>query len=463
MSFREDIYNFALEYIEIKGKPVRLEDHQLDMLEKIHFGGKRVLVLAPRGHGKSVVTVVYIMYRICMDPDIKILMASHVESVAKLQARAIQVYVELPKIQEAFGFKKGRPWSVSTFHLDGKIAPVMATVAARGGMVGKRFDLVVFDDLLSLENCRNENSRDKILEWIRGEVIPAIDPFDPDRDDYDKEKLIVIGTRKHQHDWYSQLLESKLYSKVTEVVYTEDDVGNKTWLWPKKFNQEVLDMRLIELGPRILAQEYFNRVAPSEGTAWRRDWLRYYDELPKPYMLKYAMGIDPSLGSKERRASSLAIAVIAYDTRPDYHKIYVVDMFKDKLSLREQEEKINEMYTKYRPESTNIEAVLVNQVFSDRMIEQIPGAYPIDYVHSKLKGTSDVNKTNRIKTLLGYYFEDNMIYLRNPDYDDDALNFIETEYIEFPDGEKDLLDALNLAVDLVEFERYSDVPIVRRL
>ena len=56
-----------------------------------------------------------------------------------------------------------------------------------------------------------------------------------------------------------------------------------------------------------------------------------------------------------------------------------------------------------------------------------------------------------------------MIYLRNPDYDDDALNFIETEYIEFPDGEKDLLDALNLAVDLVEFERYSDVPIIRRL
>ena len=56
-----------------------------------------------------------------------------------------------------------------------------------------------------------------------------------------------------------------------------------------------------------------------------------------------------------------------------------------------------------------------------------------------------------------------MIYLRNPDYDDESLNFIETEYIEFPDGEKDLLDALNLAVDLVEFERYADLPIVRRL
>ena len=458
MGFREDIYSFSEKYMDIKLRP-----HQLDWLEQIHDGGKRVLVLAPRGHGKSTIIRCYIMYRICHDPDIKILMASHVESLAKLQARAIQMYIELPMIQQDFGFSKGRPWSVSTFHLAGKIQPVMATVAARGGMVGKRFDLVIFDDLLSLENCINENSREKILNWIRAEVIPAIDPYDPENDTHDKEKMVVIGTRKHQHDWYAQLLQEDYYSKVMDIAYTTDELGNRTYLWPEKFNKEVLDMKLLELKPRLFAQEYMNEVTPSEGMAWQRSWLRFYDELPKPYMLKYCMGIDPSLGSKERRASSLAIAVIAYDTRPDYHKIYVVDMFKDKLSLREQEAKINEMYKKYRPESTNIESVLVNSTFSDRMIQQIPGAYPIDYMHSKLKGTSDVNKTNRIKTLLGYYFEDNMIYLRNPDYDDDALNFIETEYIEFPDGEKDLLDALNLAVDLVEFERYSDLPIVRRL
>lgn len=463
MGFREDIAAYALEYIEIKGKPVILEPHQLDWLEQIHHGGKRILVLAPRGHGKSVVTIVYIMYRICMDPDIKILMASHVESVAKLQARAIQVYVELPKIQEAFGFEKGRPWSVSTFHFKGKIQPVMATVAARGGMIGKRFDIVIFDDLLSLENCRTENIRDKILEWIRGEVIPALDPFDPDRDEYDKEKMIVIGTRKHMKDWYSQLLESKLYTKVTDIVYTTDDKGNKVWLWPKKFHQDVLDMRLIELGPRIFAQEYFNEVTPSEGSAFRREWLKYFDALPNKRWLKYAMGVDPSWGSKEKRASSLAIAVIAYDTRPDFHHIYVVYLFKDKMTVPEQEQKMQEVYEKYKPISTNIEAVLVDTKFSERMIAQIPGAYPIDYMHTKLKGTSDVHKENRIRTLIGYYFEDGIVSLRDPNYDDAAREFIETEYIEFPTGEKDLLDALNLAVDLVEFERWSDEPIVKRL
>ena len=457
MGFRNDINDFAATYIPDVDY---LRPHQLDWLEQIHNGGKRVLVLAPRGHGKSTIIRTYIMFRICHDPEIKILMASHVESLAKLQARAIQMYIELPNIQTDFGFSKGRPWSVSTFHLAGMIQPVMATVAARGGMVGKRFDLVIFDDLLSLENCINETSREKILNWIRAEVLPAIDPFDPQKDKYDKEKMVVIGTRKHQHDWYSMLLESELYSKVLDVAYTKDDLGNKTYLWPDKFNAQVLDMKKIELGPRLFAQEYMNEVAPSEGMWLRREWLKYYHELPPANCYKVAMGVDPSLGSKERRASSLAVAVIAYDTRPEFPHIYVMDMFKKQLSLIEQEHKIIEMYNKYKPTSTNIEAVLVNTTFADHMIRKIPGANPIDYIHSRLKGTAEVNKLNRIKQLVGYYFEDGMISLRDPHYNDASREFIETEYIEFPDGDKDLLDALNLAVDLVEFERALNEPLL---
>ena len=83
MGFREDINRFASEYIP---DVEYLRPHQLDWLEQIHNGGKRVLVLAPRGHGKSTIIRTYIMFRICHDPEIKILMASHVESLAKLQA-----------------------------------------------------------------------------------------------------------------------------------------------------------------------------------------------------------------------------------------------------------------------------------------------------------------------------------------------------------------------------------------
>ena len=452
--FREDIFAFARDYMSINLRP-----HQLSWLDKIHHGGKRVLVLAPRGHGKSTIMLVYIIYRICKDTDIKILMASHVESLAKQQARAVQTFLELPKIQHDFDFSKGRPWSVSTFFLGGKIQPVMATVAARGGMVGKRFNVVVFDDLLSLENCMNETSRDNILNWIRGEVIPAIDPYDPEQDAYDKEKMIVIGTRKHQKDWYSQLLESRLYTKVLDVAYTMDEQG-KHFLWPEKFTDEVLEMKKIELGPRLFAQEYMNEVTPSEGLELKREWLGIFDELPPRHCYKVVMGIDPSLGSKEQKASSLAVAVAAYDTRPEFHHVYVLELFKQKMSLLEQEKKILELVEKWQPVSTNVESVLVNTTFADRMIAQIPNANPVDYIHTRLKGTSEVSKLNRIKSLIGAYFEEGLVSLKNPNYNEQARAFIETEYVEFPEGETDLLDALNLACDLVKFDRMRSGPLI---
>jgi hypothetical protein len=446
-SFREAIFAFAEKYMHISLRP-----HQLAWLEKIHFGGKRILVLAPRGHGKSTIMRIYIMFRICHDPEIKILMASHVESIARKGARAIQVYLERPDIQEDFGFAKGRPWAISMFYLGGKIEPVMTTVAARGGMVGNRYDIIIFDDLLSLENQINESSRDKILNWVKAEVIPAIDPGD-------REKMIVIGTRKHSKDWYGQLLENEMYTKVTDVAFSVVD-GKKEFLWPERFDDEVLKMRLKELGPRLFAQEFLNEVTPHEGLLLRREWIQFYDELPPRHCYKIAMGVDPSVGKTGDNVSSLAIAVIAYDTRPEFHHIYVLELFKQKMTLKEQEQAIIKMFNKYHPVSTNIESVLVNTTFSDRMIAMIPNANPVDYIHQRLRGTSEVSKINRIMTLIGYYFEDGMVSLRNPDTDESTKVFIESEYIEFPDGEKDLLDALNLAVDLVEFERVFDGPLI---
>ncbi|MHA2265474.1 MAG: hypothetical protein ACXAEN_24050, partial [Candidatus Thorarchaeota archaeon] len=63
VNFREDIFVFAKTYMSTTLRP-----HQLDWLEQIHNGGKRVLVLAPRGHGKSTIIRIYIMFRICHDP-----------------------------------------------------------------------------------------------------------------------------------------------------------------------------------------------------------------------------------------------------------------------------------------------------------------------------------------------------------------------------------------------------------
>jgi hypothetical protein len=200
-----------------------------------------------------------------------------------------------------------------------------------------------------------------------------------------------------------------------------------------------------------------NRPAPAEGMELKREWIKYYDELPPHQFLDIYMGIDPSGDSTRERSSSLAVAVIAFDRRIDHQHIYVVDMFKGKMSRGEQWKKIQEMHERHKPLYVNIEGVFADKHLAQHVKDRLPNVNIVHYMHAGLKGIAVKNKEERIRNYIGIYFEDGIVSLRDPNYDHNVREFIETEYIEFPDknGEKDMLDALNLAIDLVDIGESS--------
>lgn len=456
----EHVCWFALEYLHIVIQP-----HQRIWLEFLISPGKRKHLEAPRGHGKTTTLIeVLLVYMICHFPNIKILLASHKEAVAKRQARMIQVHLQRKRIKEDFAITRGSPWRRDEFYIKehgiDKPFPVVYAVAGQGGMTGYRFDWIVFDDLLVMDNSKSEVLRAKLLEWIENEVFKARDPSE-------MQKIIVVGTRKHIKDWYSQLLASKFWDCHVDRAIQED--GSP--LWPFRLDKDgkqikpeydlaELEDRKITEGARAFAQEYMNMPAPAEGLLLRREWIKTHTETPPQQFLDIFMGVDPSFGSTRERASSLAIAVVAADRRVDHHMIYVLELFKAQLPLNEQMAKIAQLYDKWQPVSCNIEAVLINDHFANHVIDTLPNFYPIDYMHKRLKGTSEVSKDARIQNLIGWYFSEGKVSLPDPRYNHDVREFIESEYIEFPDGEKDLLDALNLAVDLVDMSvGTSSVPL----
>lgn len=454
----DKICAFALEYLNIVVQP-----HQREWLDHLVNGGDDVILLAPRGHGKTTVLIeVYLVYMICNNPDIKILLASHKEAVARRQARMIQLHLERKKISDDFGITKDSPWRRDEFYIkehgQPKDAPVIFTVAGEGGMTGYRFDVIIFDDLLVKKNQKTEALRLKLKEWIDDEVMAAGDPG---------VKTLVIGTRKDFKDWYSELLADDIYSSRVDKAIQDD--GSFLWPWlldadgnrtKRKFDEQELDRRKKKHGPRSFAQEYMNEVAPAEGMLLKREWIKTYEELPPQQFLDIYMGVDPSYGSTKERASSLAIAVIAFDHRRGQEHVYVVELYKEQLTLNKQIDKIVEMADKHQPMSTNIESVLINKHFANHIIDMMPNFYPIDYMHDRLKGTTELDKDARIQNYIGWYFSKGHVSVPDPAYNQDIRDFIETEYIEFPFGEKDQLDALNLAVDLVDLsEGGTELPL----
>jgi hypothetical protein len=432
-----DIIVFADKYLGLK-----FPKHQVRWLEHI-TASNRTLLLGPRGHGKSTtVTYAYLAWRLCNDPSLRILIVAHKDQFAQSLSRQLRSLLDKPEIQEDFGLERGKSWKITEWYVkdtkrntDSRY-PSVKTTGRTGGVTGGRFDIVVFDDLVHETNVATEQMRQKIKNWITYEVMPTLDP--------QKKKIIVVGTRKHSEDWYSELLANSDYTHMVDKAIQDDG----TALWPEVYPIDELEKIKREIGMVAFMREYQNEPIPATGWRFKLEWLKFYDKLPPEHDLEYYVGIDPSHGSTAKRASFFAVAVIAY--YPVTDEIFIINLFRGKMGVEDQIAKANETIERYNPKQINIEAVLSYTQVYKAMDDRFSNVWPIDYVHIKMKGTTAQDKIARAENIIGSYIERGRVYFKKPDIDPFTKIFIDEEYLPFPQGEMDMFDALNLAVHEIE-------------
>ena len=169
-----DIKEFARRFLGLE-----LPRHQTRWVKFLEEGGKKCILLAPRGHGKTtIVNYVYLSWLIAHNPTIRILLVSHSREMAESFSGSVRAVMENPELQKAFGFEQGTPWRRNSWALS--TAPMakstVRVVGAMGRMTGWRGDIVIFDDLLEINAISSEATRIKMDNWIKSEVFPALDP-----------------------------------------------------------------------------------------------------------------------------------------------------------------------------------------------------------------------------------------------------------------------------------------------
>jgi hypothetical protein len=428
---------------------ITLTRHQMKWYKFIMNGGKRVILLAPRGHGKTTfVNLIFPAFLIANDPNIRILIVSHSKEMAESFSLSIRNVFEREDIQDDFGIEPGTPWRANSWQLKGSkdSKPTIRVVGARGKIAGWRGDMIFFDDLWDVDTCSSENTRKRVQHWIDYDVMPCLNPSA-------KQKVVVIGTRKHVHDWYGELLENPYYAKRIDKVW---DV-NKRPLWPAVFTREVVDQILEESGSLVFAQEYLNEPIPVGGLEFQADWLRYYELIHPDTRLEIYMGVDPSSGKTTDRSKSFyAIAVVGHDALRD--KIYVLDLFKGKLSKQKQIEKATEFANRYAPDRIFVESVFEYTFVYDALRDKFRNVEPIDYVHTQIKGTNVIKKEERIRNIVGPAIEMGRLLFPIPATNKTVKDFIDYEYLPFPSAEMDLLDALTLSIHSLIQRKITDLP-----
>lgn len=209
-----------------------------------------LIVNMPPEHAKTTsVTINYVTYRICMDPNVRIILVSKTQDMAKKMLYAVKTRLTHPKYAEMIanyapvgGFdKNAEAWNQSMIYVSGDARdsgekdPTVQALGIRGHIYGARADLIIMDDCVDLTNA---HEYEKQIDWLQSEVISRISS---------QGALLVVGTRLASKDLYSELRDNTRYpDEVSPWTYLampavlEFAEDTKDWftLWPRSNQPE---------------------------------------------------------------------------------------------------------------------------------------------------------------------------------------------------------------------------------
>jgi hypothetical protein len=206
-----------------------------------------LLINTPPEHAKSTtITINYVTYRICEDPNIRIIIVSQTQEMAKRFLRGIKdrlagQNVNYRKLQIDFapdgGFDaNSAAWTADSIYLSsemrdsGEASPTVQALGIGGQIYGSRADLIILDDCVT---GKNAHEYQKQMDWLQREVYNRLS--------YPGGCTLLVGTRLAPVDLYGEIIKDEYYGDETSpwtyltqpavLEYAEDAKDWKT-LWP---------------------------------------------------------------------------------------------------------------------------------------------------------------------------------------------------------------------------------------
>lgn len=241
-----DLYPHQLQWLDLlEGRPPR------DMHPSMVYQAGRpelVVINTPPEHAKSTtITMDYVTYRICRDPNVRVVIVSKTQAMAKKFVYGVKTRLTHPRYQKliadfapAEGFAKAAiKWSEDQVYLgsetrdSGEKDPTLLALGIGSHIYGARADLIVVDDAADLANA---HEYEKQIDWLSQEVMSRLS------DESGREGvMLIVGTRVAPLDLYSELLRPErwpdghceyTYFAQPAVLEFADDPRDWVTLWP---------------------------------------------------------------------------------------------------------------------------------------------------------------------------------------------------------------------------------------
>ena len=203
---------------------------QLDIAKYLQKGPRRRVIQAFRGVGKSWLTSAYVVWRLLHDPNLNVLVVSASKQRADdFSTFTLRLIHEIPFCQHLKPKDHQRNSKIA-FDVGPAAASQAPSVVSKGitsQITGSRGDLIIADDVESLNNSATAVMRDKLLAST-AEFEAVLKPGG---------EIIYLGTPQTEQSIYHGLSEK----------------GYKTRVWPARFPDQRLRTAFSEkLAPMLL-------------------------------------------------------------------------------------------------------------------------------------------------------------------------------------------------------------------
>lgn len=289
------VYYMGFDYVAHQERWIN-ECVRLTALAQENNTKEKLLLLAPRDHGKSYLSILYTVWRLCTDRNAKILFVSATSGQAEKRLRLVKTYLESDAIISDWAsddlppFKTAATkWINTQIYLNRdveSIDPSLEAVGAGGAVTGGHFDVLVLDDVDDDKTTYTAGVRRKTRDWLSGTIQPVLTR---------NGVMIVVGTRKHADDIYAHMIKDPTfnlihdkailrmpdsYQFVTQVDRSGRDIiiditieGDSEVLWPEHRPIDYLLKERATVGSRLFTREFQNEVQDAEDALFKREWL----------------------------------------------------------------------------------------------------------------------------------------------------------------------------------------------
>jgi hypothetical protein len=248
------------------------------------LASNRILVNIPPNHAKSMtVTIDYVTWQVCQNPNFRVLIVSQTQQLAADFLYAIKQRLTHPNyeaLQQAYaagvGFNsKSASWQATRVTFGDELRessekdPNIEAVGIGGQIYGKRADMIIVDDAVTLKNA---NEFEKQIRWLTQDVRSRLNPTG---------KLIIIGTRVTAIDLYKELRSEDRYPgglvpwkylAMPALLETHEDPEKWVTLWPASDapfdGQMESDKNEDGLYPRWNGRNLYNERQAMDASTW---------------------------------------------------------------------------------------------------------------------------------------------------------------------------------------------------